>query len=120
MEAAAILLGLAALGGFTVAGMRLSGTPRPPTWMALGHGTIAAAGLACLIYAAMVGPGIPQLAQVALGVLILAALGGAIIFIGFHLRGQALPIPLVIGHGIIAVTGYVLLLITIFGWLPSP
>ena len=120
METAAILLGLAALGGLTVAGMRLSGTPRPPTWMALGHGAIAAAGLACLIYAATVSPGLPQLAQIALGVLILAALGGAIIFVGFHLQGQPLPIPLILGHGIIAVTGYVLLLISVFGWLRSP
>jgi hypothetical protein len=112
MQWAAIVLGLAAVGGLTLAGIRLSGTPRPPTWMALGHGAVAAVGLALLGYAA-VDPGLPTLAQVALGVLVLAALGGATIFLGFHLKQQALPIPLVLGHGLLAATGYVLLLISV-------
>jgi hypothetical protein len=114
VETAAIVLGLAALGGLTLAGIRLSGTPRPPTWMALGHGAVAATGLGLLIYAAATTT-TPQLALVALGVLILAALGGATLFIGFHLREKELPIPLVLGHGLIAVTGYVTLLFAIYG-----
>jgi hypothetical protein len=113
MGTAVVVLGLAALGGLTLAGVRLSGTPRPPTWMALGHGAVAAAGLGLLIYAA-VAPGIPWLGQVALGVLVLAALGGATLFLGFHLRERPLPIPLVIGHGLIAATGFVLLLVSHF------
>ena len=113
MQAAAIVLGLAALGGLTLAAIRLSGTPRPPTWMALGHGAVAATGLILLGYAAATS-GIPQLAQIALGVLVLAALGGATIFLGFHMRQRALPIPFVIGHGLLALTGFVLLLVTIF------
>jgi hypothetical protein len=113
MTLAAIVLGLAALGGLTLSGIRLSGKPLPPTWLALGHGAVAATGLAMLIYTA-ISSGIPGLAQVALGVFILAALGGATMFLGFHIRGRALPIPLVIGHGLIAVTGYVLLLVSIF------
>src|SRR4051812_36932345 len=113
MQIAAIVLALAALGGLTLAGIRLSGKPRPQTWMAVGHGLVAATGLGFLIYAEATGS-VPQLAQVALGVLILAALGGAAIFVGFHLREQPLPIPLVIGHGLIAATGYALLLASIF------
>ena len=113
MGTAAIVLGLAALGGLTLAGIRISGRPLPPTWMALGHGAVAATGLALLIYAAVTA-GIPGLAQVALGVFVLAALGGAAMFLGFHMRGRALPIPLVLGHGFIAVTGYVLLLVSIY------
>jgi hypothetical protein len=35
-------------------------------------------------------------------------------FFGFHLKGRALPIPLVIGHGAIAITAFVLLLIAMF------
>ncbi len=112
MQTAAIVLAFAALGGLTLAVIRLRGAPWPPTWMALGHGAVAAAGLVLLIYAA-VTPGIPNLAQIALGILVLAALGGATMFVGFHLRQRPLPIPLVIGHGLIAVTGYVLLLVTI-------
>jgi hypothetical protein len=114
VEWAAIVLGLAALGGLVLAGIRLSGTPRPPTAFALGHGAVAAVGLGLLIYAA-ISPGIPGLAQVALGVLILAALGGAAIFLLFHLQGQALPIPLVIGHGLTALAGLVILLVSIYG-----
>ncbi len=113
MEVAAIVLGLAALGGLTLAAIRLSGTPRPPTWMALGHGAVAASGLVLLGYAAATSA-IPQLAQIALGVLVLAALGGTTIFLGFHMRQRPLPIPFVIGHGLLALTGLVLLLVTIF------
>ena len=113
MQAAAIVLGLAAVGGLTLATIRMRGTPRPPTWMALGHGVAALIGLGLLIKEAN-NPGIPQLAQIALAVIILAALGGSTLFLGFHMRQRALPIPLVIGHGLIAATGYVLLLVTIF------
>ena len=114
MEAATIVLGLAALGGATLAGIRLSGTPRPPTWMALGHGAVAATGLVLLAYYVATASGVPGLTQIALGVLVLAALGGAILFLGFHIREQPLPIPLVLGHGAIAATGFALLLITYF------
>ena len=114
MEWAAMVLAAAALGGLTLAGIRLSGTPRPPTWMALGHGAVAATGLGLLIYAAVTAD-IPGLALVALGVLVLASLGGTGLFVGFHLRGQALPIPLVIGHGLAALTGLALLLVSLFG-----
>jgi hypothetical protein len=96
-----------------LAGIRLSGTPRPPTWMALGHGAVAATGLGLLIYAAATAT-IPQQAQIALGVLVLAALGGAALFLGFHLREKSLPIALVLGHGAIAATGYVMLLDVLF------
>jgi len=115
MQTAAIVLALAAVGGLTLAIIRLRGAPRPPTWMALGHGAVAATGLGLLIYAAF-DPGIPTLGQAALCVLVLAALGGATMFIGFHLRQQPLPIPLVIGHGLIAATGFLLLLATMFHW----
>ena len=114
MQAAAIVLGLAALGGLTLAVIRLMGSPRPPTWMAVGHGGVAAAGLGLLVYAA-INPGIPTLAQISLGVIVLAALGGSTIFLGFHLRERPLPIPLVVGHGLIAAAGYVLLLVAVFG-----
>ena len=113
MQWAAILLGLAALGGLLIAGMRLNGIPRPPTWLALGHGAIAATGLGFLIYAATSST-VPALAQISLAVLILAALGGITIFAGFHLREQALPIPLVLGHGIAAIVGYAMLLIAMY------
>lgn len=113
MAEATILLGLAALGGITMAAMRVRGTPLPPMWLALVHGAVAGTGVGVLIYFA-VATGIPALAQVALGVFILAALGGATLFLGFHLRNKPLPILFVIGHGLIAATGYALL---VWSWL---
>ena len=82
MQAAAIVLGLAAVGSLTLATNRMMGTPRPPTWMALGHGVVALIGLGLLIKEAN-NPGIPQLAQVALAVILLAALGGQFFSLGF-------------------------------------
>ena len=114
MQAAAVLFALAALGGLTLAGIRMSGKPRPPTWLALGHGAIAATGLVTLLSTAATGS-LPLLAYISLGAFVLAALGGATIFLLFHLRKKPLPIPLVFAHGAIAVTGFALLLFAIFG-----
>src|SRR6476619_6777238 len=108
MQTPIIVLGLAALGGATMAGIRLSGTPRPPTWLALAHGLIAAVGLVMLGNVWMQSD-IPWIAQVAFGLFILAALGGAAMFFGYHLRGLPLPITFVLGHGLTAVAAYLLL-----------
>jgi hypothetical protein len=112
MTLAAMLLGLAALGGLTMVAIRLSGAPRPPTWLALVHGAIAVSGVALLAYAA-VSPGIPQMAQVALGLFALAAVGGISIFVLFHLKNLPLPIPIVLGHGLLALSALTLLLYAI-------
>ena len=113
MTVAAVLFVLAALGGITMAVIRLRGTPRPPTWLALGHGAIAAAGVIALAYATATTE-VPTLAIIALGIFVLAALGGVTMFVLFHLQKKALPIPLVLGHGAIAATGLVLLLLAMY------
>jgi hypothetical protein len=83
-------------------------------WMAHGHGLVAATGVGLLVYTATT-TGLPTLALVALVIFVLAALGGLAMFLLFHQAGKPLPIPLVLGHGSIAVTGYVLLLVSYFG-----
>ena len=114
MNIAAILLTLAALGGLVVASFPLRGIPRPPTWLALGHGAVAAAGLLTLIYyAATTTPSTAAL--IALGILVLAALGGAGLFGLFHVREKPLPVPLVLGHGLIAAIGVVVLWLSVLG-----
>jgi hypothetical protein len=113
MQAAAIVLGLAALGGLTLVIIRLRGKPLPPTALALGHGLVAATGVGLLTYAA-IAAGIPTLAQVALGIFVLAALGGFFVFTTYHLKGRPLPIPLILGHGLLAATAYVMLLLAYF------
>ena len=108
MVPAAIVLGLTALGGLVLAFIRFSGAPRPPTWLALGHGALGATGLALLIYA-VATHSYSNTVYVALGVFLVAAAGGIIMFVGFHLREKPLPKLLVVLHGLIAAIGLVLL-----------
>jgi len=112
LTVAAILFGVAALGGVTMVAIRLRGDPLPPLWLAVAHGAIAATALGILAYQAY-DPGIPQLAQYALGVFVLAALGGAFIFLTFHLKNRPVPVPLILGHGLVAIVGFALLLVAI-------
>jgi hypothetical protein len=114
MQLAAILLSLAALGGVTMVVIRLKGAPLPPTGLATAHGVLAGIGVIVLAYNAYT-PGIPQLAQIALGIFVLAALGGLTLFLMFHQKGRPLPIPLMLGHGVIALTGLGLLFYTLYG-----
>lgn len=115
MQAAAILFGLAAVGGVIMALIRWSGAPRPPDWLAMGHGLLAAAGLTLLIQAA-VTVGLPVLGQAALGLFVLAALGGGLINLRYHARQLPLPKPWIIAHASLAVIAFVLLLAALFGY----
>ena len=114
MTIAAILFVLAALGGITMLVMRLRGMDRPPLLLAIGHGIIALSGIVAIGYAYSQAE-LPTSANWALVVFILAALGGATLFVGFHLRNRPLPIPFIIGHGLLAATGLGLLLYAIYG-----
>ena len=114
LQTAAVLFGAAALGGLLMAGMRFSGTPRPPTWLAMGHGLLAAAGLTLLIYAAATA-GVPRTAQIAMVLFVIAAAGGAAMNLLYHWKLLPLPIPLMLVHTLLAVSGFVLLLVTLYG-----
>ena len=89
------------------------GSPRSPTWLALGHGAIAATGVLLLAYAAVTFA-IPGMPQVALGLFVLAALGGITIFVRYHLKYLPVPIPFVLGHGLLALTAVGLLWMSIY------
>lgn len=109
----AILFALAALGGLTLAVMhfRSGGRERPPTALAVGHGLVAAAALVLLIIGVLgAAAGSSTLPVVALAIFVVAALGGAYLFLGKHLRGQALPSAVVVVHGLAAVAGFLVLL----------
>jgi len=80
--------------------------------LAIVHGLVAAAGLVALILVVVGGAGSTQ-ATIALIGFVIAALGGFYLF-SFHLRRQALPIPVVIIHGLVAVISFVVLLVGIF------
>lgn len=113
LQTAAVLFALAALGGMLMAGIRFSGRPRPPSWLAMGHGFIAAAGLTLLIYTELT-VGMPVLAELALGLFIIAAIGGAVMNLMFHNRQLPLPIPLMIAHAGLAAAAFILLLLGIY------
>lgn len=114
MQVATGLLGAGALGGLVMAGLRLKGAERPPSWLAMAHGVLAAAALTLLTYAALT-VGIPRLAQYALGLLVIAAIGGAAINLLYHSKMLPLPMPLIIVHASLAATGFVLLLVSVMG-----
>lgn len=111
MTLAAILFGVAALGGGVMAILRFSGTELPPMGLAILHGVVAAAGLIALIVAVMGGAS--SKATIALVLFFGAAIGGFVMF-SYHLRRKALPIPYVVVHGLVAVVAFVVLLLAVF------
>lgn len=104
-----ILFAIAALGGATLAVLRLMNKPLPIS-LAVIHGLFAAAGLILLIVAMIYLAVTNSLVTSALILFIIAAIGGAILFFFFHLRNKSLPIVLVLGHGLLAIIGFIVFL----------
>lgn len=113
MQTAAGLLTIAALGGVTMAVIRFSGKPRPPTWLAMAHGFLSAAAITLLLYAAFT-VGLPPLAKTALALFLFAAVGGVVMNLNYHWKLLPLPKWLVIVHAGIAVSGFLALLGAVF------
>lgn len=108
-----VLLTIAAIGGAAMATMRFGGKPRPPTWLAMLHGFLAAAALTLLLYASAT-VGLSIVANAALALFIAAAGGGVYMNLGFHWKLLPLPKWLVLVHAAIAVAAYLLLLAALF------
>src|SRR5437868_12854141 len=81
LETASVLLAIAALGGLAMAGIRLSGKPHPPTWLAMLHGFLAASALTLLLYG-WATVGLPGLAMAGTALFALAAVGGVELTLG--------------------------------------
>jgi len=113
MMPAVILFGLAALGGATMVVMRLSGKDRPPAWMALGHGAIGIAGIVFL-FMTDDPRAMTDMARLAQFLFAFVAVGGVGVFVGWHIRHHPLPIPLILGHGLLALVAFALLLTSMF------
>lgn len=101
---------LGALGGLVMAA-NIFGGKKPPVALAVGHGVLGATGLVLLLIAAVSGAAV-GMAKIALGILVVAALGGFYL-VSFHIRKQEHPRAVVVVHALIAATGVVLLLWTI-------
>jgi hypothetical protein len=117
MQTATLVLTLSAVGGATMAVIRFSGKPHPPIWLAMLHGFLSAAAVTLLLYASLT-TGLPGLANIALVLFVLAALGGVVLNLNFHWRAIPLPKWLVLLHAGIAVIGYLCLLAAVFA--PRP
>jgi uncharacterized membrane protein HdeD (DUF308 family) len=94
--------------------MRFRGRPHPPSWLAMVHGLLAAAGLTLLVYAA-VASDVPAAAVYAALLFVVAAIAGVVLNLVYHLRDRPLSKSLVIAHALIAVAAFVLLLAAAFG-----
>lgn len=112
MQLAVVLFGLTALGSVLIAVMRMIGVPRPPYWLATSYGVLSgfSLGLVCLV--ALIA-GIPTMAQFALAPFLLAAGNDSVL--NRLLHRNRLPMPVAVLRAFFAGTGFVLLLIAIYG-----
>lgn len=103
-----ILFAVAAVIGLTMAVAAFQGK-FPPVPSAVLHGLLAASALVLLLIAVL-AQGAAGPAAWALGLFVIAALGGSTLAFGFHARKKPLPKGLVAGHALLAVIGFLLLL----------
>jgi glucose uptake protein GlcU len=104
-----VLFAVAALAGLTMAIMHFRGTSPPKTVLAVLHGLFAASGLVALLLA-LIKVGFSGKPGIAFGLLVVAALGGFAL-LGSHVQKKPLPSALVVGHALLAVSGFVVLLL---------
>lgn len=114
LRVAACLFVIAALGGLAMAGIHFVGKRNPPPWLAMVHGLVAGAGLTLLLYAALT-VGIPSLAMWALVLFVVAALGGLVMNLNYQWKQLPLPSGLLVGHAVLAVVAFLMLLAAAFG-----
>lgn len=107
------LFAIAAAGGLVMAGVRAFAQRNPPAWLALLHGLLAGAGLTLLLLVYFTA-GLPPLAAWALLLFVIAAAGGVLMNLGYQWQQKPLPLPLMYGHALIAVIGFVLLICAAF------
>src|SRR5881394_2069263 len=102
LNIAAVVFAIAALGGIVLAAHVLRGRFAP--WaLSLLHAALGAAGLVLVLGGARGN------AALALGLLVLAALGGFLLA-SFHYRKQLPPKAIVVVHAVVAVAGFGVLL----------
>lgn len=104
---ALIIFAIAAAGGLVLASSVLRGKLAP--WaISILHALLGATGLALLIATVLQGVA-PARATAALGILVVAALGGFYLA-SIHLRGKVAPKAVVFVHAGVAVAGFLTLL----------
>lgn len=105
------LFAVAAVFGVIMVTSINRGANPPPAWQAWIHRVFAVAGFGWLVYQVATAPhaGLTRAAAIAFGV---AAIGGFFLF-SFRLRKKAMPLPVVIVHAMVAVTGFLMLVVSV-------
>ena len=104
------LLALSAVLGLTILIKWLSKHEASQT-VIYAHGVVAASGLLILIYYAMQNP--ENFPKASIILFVIAAIGGFYMFIR-NLKQKMGPLPLALIHALLAVSGFVLLLLFAF------
>jgi hypothetical protein len=113
LVASILFFAVAAVCGIVLATMRLRNQSMPPC-LAMTHGGLAATGVVLLIIAIAVCVKCNAMLTTALVLFIFAAIGGVYMAAAFSMCKKTLPIPLMLGHGALAVVAFVLLLMRVF------
>ncbi len=109
LQTASVLLLLTAAGGVAMAVRRLVQKINPPSWLAMAHGFLAASAFTLLIYAA-VTDGIGGRATLGLILLAVAAAGGVVMNLAYHLADRLIPTWLLHLHIALGAVGTLLVL----------
>jgi hypothetical protein len=104
VKTSAVLLGLTALGGLLMGLLRFR-MERPPAWLAMAHGFLAASGLTLLLYTGIT-VGVPNLMWFGIAILLLAAPLGIYLNLAYHAKLRALPALPILIHGVVAAAGF--------------
>jgi len=109
LNAAAVVFAIAALGGIVLAAHVLRGKFAP--WaLSLLHAALGAAGIVLVLVTVI--QGLRGNAALALGLFVIAALGGFFLA-SFHYRKQLPPSAVVVVHAVVALAGFGALLAAI-------
>jgi hypothetical protein len=113
LQISTYLFAFTALGGIVMGWIRFSSGKNPPSWLAMGHGFLAAAGVTLLAYAVLVLEA-PGTALISLLLFLLGSVGGVVLNLVYHLNDKPLPKGIVVAHALIAVIAFVLLYMAAF------
>lgn len=113
LQISTYLFALTALGGILMGWIRLARGTNPPSWLAMAHGFLAAAGVTLLAYAVLVG-GADGPALVSLLLFLIGAVGGVVMNLIYHLRAKPLPKAIMGAHALISIIAFVLLYMAAF------
>ncbi len=107
------LFAVAAIIGVYMAVLHTRGRTPPPVVAAVLHGLLAVCGVVVLLLGVMqIGLG-TTVHSWALGLFVVAALGG-LYLVSHHIRGKPLPGGVIVIHGTVAAVAFLILLVAVF------